>query len=146
MLAIRGSLSLAVQKVEVAGVVLWCDTSTSYLRLLVPVVHCRTVFEAVHGLAHLGIRATKRMVASRFVWPGCSTDVAAWCRDCTCGKVIVQENMEVLQIELPTTKFAHVHMDLVGPLPVSAEGHTHLLTVVDRLTRWPQKLFLCGAI
>ena len=29
VLAIRGSLSLAVQKVEVAGVALWCDTSTS---------------------------------------------------------------------------------------------------------------------
>ena len=56
----RGNISLAVEKVEVAGVPLWCDTSTSQLRPLVPVVYCKTVFEAVHGLAHPGIRATRR--------------------------------------------------------------------------------------
>ena len=39
---------------------------------------------------------------------------------------------------IPEKKFAHVHVDLVGPLPISAECHTHLLTVVDRSTRWPE--------
>ena len=27
-------------------------------------------------------------------------------------------------------------MDLVGPLP-SSNGHTHILTIIDRFTRWP---------
>ena len=126
----RGNISLAVEKVEVAGVPLWCDTSTSQLRPLVPVVHCKTVFEAVHGLAHPGIRATRRMVTRRFVRPGFFADVAEWCRDC---KVTTQEMIAVEKIQLPATNFAHVHVDLVGPLPVSAGGHTHLLTVVDRL-------------
>ena len=141
--AMRGNSSLVVEKVEVAGVSLWCDISTAQLRPLVPVSHRQTVFAAVHNLAHPGIRATKRMVASRFVWPGLATSVAEWCRDCSgCarGKVTVQEKTAVLPIELPTTKFAHVHVDLVGPLPVSAEGHSHLLTVVDRLTRWVEAI------
>ena len=34
-------------------------------------------------------------------------------------------------IPVPLHKFSHVHVDLVGPWPRSAEGHTHLLTVVD---------------
>ena len=77
------------------------------------------------------------MVTSRFVWLGCSADVAEWCRDCYGhGKVTVQEKTAVEKIQLPATKFAHVHVDLVGPLPVSAGGHTYLLTVVDRLTQW----------
>ena len=102
------SPSLTVQKVEVAGVDLWCDVSTTQLWPLVLLVHHKTVIEAVHILAHPGIRATKQMVASRFVWLGCSSDVAEWCRDCTgCapGKVTVQESTDVEQIQLPATKF-----------------------------------------
>ena len=30
-----------------------------------------------------------------------------------------------------------VHVDLVGPLPVSA-GYTHIFTIIDRSTRWPE--------
>jgi cleavage and polyadenylation specificity factor subunit 1 len=37
----------------------------------------------------------------------------------------------------PATRFLHVHIDLVGPLPTSA-GYTHCLTAVDRFTRWPE--------
>ena len=52
----------------------------------------------------------------------------------------MQESTAVHQIPLPTVRFAHVHVDLVGPLPVSAAGHSHLLTVVDRCTRWPEAI------
>jgi transposase InsO family protein len=38
---------------------------------------------------------------------------------------------------LPVTRFLHVHIDLVGPLPTSA-GYTHRLTAVDHFTRWPK--------
>ena len=31
-------------------------------------------------------------------------------------------------------KFLHVNVDLVGLWPGTTEGHTHLLTVVDRTT------------
>ena len=41
-------------------------------------------------------------------------------------------------IPVPAARFSHVHVDIVGPLPVSAAGHTHLLTVVDWSTRWPK--------
>ena len=30
-----------------------------------------------------------------------------------------------------------MHIDLVGPLPPSG-GHTHILTIMDRSTRWPE--------
>jgi len=44
----------------------------------------------------------------------------------------------VQPIDIPLTKFSHVHVDLVGPLPPAVDGATHLLTVVDRTTRWPE--------
>ncbi len=42
----------------------------------------------------------------------------------------------------PVQRFSHLHIDLVGPLPQSREGHTHLLTVLDRSTRWAEALRL----
>jgi hypothetical protein len=29
-----------------------------------------------------------------------------------------------------------VHVDLVGPVPVSSEGYVYLLTIIDRSMRW----------
>ena len=40
---------------------------------------------------------------------------------------------------VPHRRFDHIHIDLVGPLPPS-QGCTHLLTVVDRFTRWPEAI------
>jgi len=45
---------------------------------------------------------------------------------------------------MPARRFSHVHIDLVGPLPASSSGHTHLFTVVDRSTRWPEAIPLAG--
>ncbi len=42
----------------------------------------------------------------------------------------------------PTQRFSHLHIDLVGPLPASKDGYSHLLTVVDRSTRWAEAIQL----
>ncbi len=105
------------------------------------------VFRAVHELAHPGIRATQRLMSSCFVWRSCAADVARWCRDCvqySRGKVTFQEKTAVKPIAVPAAKFWHVHVDLVGPLPVAASGEAYLLTVIDRCTRWPEAVPLRG--
>jgi len=133
--------SIQAKKVLVDGLALWCDIATGVLRPLVPVQQRNKIFHMMHGLSHPGIRATKRLISSRFVWDGCAADVALWCRncqDCARGKVTVQEKTEPAQIPVPAARFSHVHVDLVGPLPPSKEGYTHVLTVVDRSTRWPE--------
>jgi type II secretory ATPase GspE/PulE/Tfp pilus assembly ATPase PilB-like protein len=40
---------------------------------------------------------------------------------------------------LPATRFMHIHLDLVRPLPTSA-GYTYCLTVVDRFKCWPETI------
>ncbi len=101
------------------------------------------MFNAIHSVAHPGIRATRRMVSARFVWKGIGRDVAAMCHDCQhCqrGKVHKQPAAPLHAIAVPACRFSHVHVDLVGPLPTSAEGHAYLFTVIDRSMRWVEAI------
>ncbi len=126
------SSSLTVRTVLVEGASLLCDVKRGITRPLVPLVDRPAVFHAIHNVAHPGIRATKRMVSARFVWKGVGRDVAAMCRDCQqCQREKVHK-----QLPVPARKFSHVHVDLVGPLPASSDGHVYLLTIIDRSTRW----------
>ena len=103
------------------------------------------MFEHVHGLSHAGRRATRWLVATRFVWPGLAAEVVAWCKECwACNraKVTRQPTTTVEKIAILVARFSHVHMDIVGPLPPSCEGYTHLLTMIDRSTRWPEAVLL----
>jgi transposase InsO family protein len=141
------STALRVVKVEVEGHKLWVDTSSGVLRPLVPAELRRRIFAAVHSLAHPGIRASRRLIASRYLWPGLAKDVAAWCRDCTAcqaAKVTRQPAAAAEQILTPTQRFSHVHVDLVGPLPTTSDGYSYLLTAADRSTRWFEAFPLRG--
>ena len=80
-----------------------------------------------------------------FVWPGLAADVVTWCKECAArnpAKVTRQPSTTVEKMEIPTARFSHVHVDIVGPLPPSREGYTHLLTMIDRSTRWPEAVLL----
>jgi transposase InsO family protein len=125
------------------GLSILVDTSSGVFRPLVPSSFRRPIFDAIHGLAHPGIRASKRLISSRFIWPGLASQVAAWCRDCQpCqhAKASPSPASPPMHIANPTQRFSHLHVDLVGPLPASAGGHTHLLTILDRSTRWAEAI------
>ena len=137
-LALQGS-SLRLRALPLGSDHILCDVSRNLVRPIVPVDHRRAVFQHIHNLAHPGIRATRRLLSARFVWRGMASDAAAWCRDCQhClrGKVTSQPAAPLQPIPVPRRRFSHVHIDLVGPLPVSADGYNFILTMIDRSTRW----------
>jgi hypothetical protein len=70
------STALRILRVNVGGVNLLCDMSTASPRPLVPEKWRWKIFKVVHELAHPGVRATKRLITSRFLWRGCTTDIA----------------------------------------------------------------------
>jgi cleavage and polyadenylation specificity factor subunit 1 len=76
------SPSLHVKQQLIGESQLLCDFSTGRARPLGPAAFRQEVFQAMHNLAHPGIRATKRLISARFVWPAMAADVAARCRDC----------------------------------------------------------------
>ena len=82
------------------------------------------------------------MISARFVWKNINSDVKLWCEDCTgCqrGKVQRHTKADIKPIPIPSRRFSHIHVDLVGPLP-SSNGYTHLFTVIERSTRWAEAI------
>jgi hypothetical protein len=69
--------------------------------------------------------------------------MARACLQCQRSKVHKHVHLQPEQVEIPHCRFAHVHVDLVGPLPRSA-GFSYLLTVLDRTTRWPEAIPLAA--
>ena len=52
-------------------------------------------------------------------------------------KIQTQVKTFVNPISVPGQRFSHIHVDLVGPFPQSS-GFSHLFTILDRMTRWPE--------
>ena len=69
-------------------------------------------------------------------------DVLRWskqCQACAASKVARHTIPPVLPIPAPAERFAHVHVDVVGPF-LSDQGKRYLLTMIDRTTRWAEAI------
>ncbi len=122
------------------GVTLLCDTSTGHTRPIVPECWRRKVFDIFHGLSHPSIRSTRKIISSKFVWNGLQKQVGQWakqCLACQSSKVQTHVKAPLNSFRVPGRRFDHIHVDLVGPLPPSG-GFTHLFTIIDRFSRWPE--------
>ncbi|BHF70007.1 hypothetical protein SprV_0301305600 [Sparganum proliferum] len=119
-----------------------CDVSTPSHRPFVPPSLRGKVFSSLHNLSHPGSRATDKLVSDRFVWPGMHKGLKAWTRACLgCQRSKIQRHNKapIGTFSTPDARFSHIHLDIVGPLPLS-NGCSYLLTCVDRFTRWPEAI------
>ena len=117
-----------------------CDTSLGRPRVLVPETRRRSIFNAIHGLAHPSGRTTLAILAKTYAWHGMRRDVLRWarqCEACAASKIARHQSPPVQAIPVPSTRFTHVHVDIVGPFPPD-RGFKYLLTMIDRTTRWPE--------
>lgn len=134
------SLNIELVPLPVSPDPVLCDVSTGTPRPWLPAQFRRPAFDSLHSLSHPGIRATLKLVAQRFVWPGMNKDVRSWARACLAcqrSKVTRHTKSPIGSFSAPDARFEHVHIDLVGPLPYSS-GCTYLLTCIDRFSRWPE--------
>lgn len=117
-----------------------CDTKTN--RPFVPQRLRRHIFEKLHNVAHLGVRGTLKLIATKYVWPSINTDIRRWaksCMQCQQAKVARHTRSPLQSFPLPASRFHTIHLDLVGPLPPSRD-HRYILTIIDRFTRWPEAI------
>ena len=79
-------------------------------------------------------------MTAKYVWPRMAADITKWtqtCISCQRAKITRHVRAPLDNFHDPSKRFQHIHVDVVGPLPPS-QGFTHLLTVIDRFTRWPE--------
>ncbi|KAJ8724718.1 hypothetical protein PYW07_015676 [Mythimna separata] len=139
-----GDTSMQLQQVCIPGssCLLYCDISTSTPRPFVPKELRRSIFTSLHSLSHPGTKASARLVADRYVWPGVRKDCREWVRSCvSCQRAKTTRHVSspLGNFKLPSSRFAFIHIDLVGPLPL-CQGYRYCLTAVDRFTRWPEAI------
>jgi cleavage and polyadenylation specificity factor subunit 1 len=134
------ALRLEKLPIPFTTVSIYSDTSTGRSRPYVAAPLRLQVFRFVHDLSHLGTRETAKLVSERFEWPSVQKDCRTCSRACQCcqrSKVSRHTVTPLGDFALPAARFLQVHVDLVGPLPISA-GNTYCLTAVDCYTRWPE--------
>lgn len=137
---IRSNTDLKFQNMVLPGteVQLLCDTSTKNVRPYLPLEFRKIAFQTLHNLAHPGVKATVKLLTSRFVWPNIKKDVTVWtrtCIPCQRSKIHQHTRSPVQNIQVPDKRFEHIHIDIIGPLPIS-QGYSYCLTMIDRFTRW----------
>lgn len=139
---LKDESSLRLSKVVVPGdrISVYCDISTSTPRPFITHQFRKQIFHNLHSLSHPGPNATAKLVAERYVWPGVRKDCREWARTClACQRAKVSRHVTTPlgTFDLPRARFKHVHIDLIGPLPIS-QGFRYCLTAIDRFTRWPE--------
>ena len=125
------------------GITLFCDISDGKkARPLVPAPWRDLILRMFHGLCHSGQAETLRRVAARYYWPKIREDVSNFVKTCSCQAVKIHKHIKLppQHIEVPAKRFTQLMIDVVGPLPRSSSGMTHILTIIDRTSRFIQAI------
>ncbi|GFV87636.1 pro-Pol polyprotein [Trichonephila clavipes] len=131
------SIKLEKQYFPLEDVSLYCDKSLETPRPFVPKNLRQVVFQNLHFLSHPGISATTNLISKRFFWPGMRKDIknrVRACEKCQRAKVFKHTKVPLSTFALPDARFAHIHIDYIGPYPPS-KGYKYCLTIIDRYTR-----------
>jgi hypothetical protein len=141
---LQSNTALRLEKQHSPGttVFIYCDTSAGKPRPYIPAPLRLQVFPSIHKLSYPGTKVTAKLVAQRFVWPGVQKGCRTWaraCQACQRSKVYSHTVTPLRDFTLRAACFRHIHIDLIGPLPISA-GFTYCLTAVDSFTRWPEAI------
>ena len=111
-------------------------------RLIVPAALQQEVLRSCHcppQSGHLGREKTCHRVKREFFWVGLTDSVNQFvrrcpqCQACKSSGRVGRAEMQLYQAGAPMDR---IHIDVVGPFPVSQSGNKYVLVMVDQFTRW----------
>lgn len=88
---------------------------------------------------HLGIKKTLSKVQSRYFWYQLRNDVKKWCTKCD---ICVSKKNPPKKYKAPLiafnvgAPFERIALDILGPLPLTKQGHKYLLVIGDFFSKW----------
>ena len=88
---------------------------------------------------HQGIPNTLERAKHNFFWPRMEKDITEYvcqCDLCMRFKLHKHQHPPAKQWPIAQGKLYRIHMDLVGPLPRSADGKRYIAVISDQLTRY----------
>lgn len=116
---------------------MYCDTSGDNLRTFIHISFREKIIESFHSLSHPSARVLDRIIRKRYIWPGMHKQISQFFKAyASCQKSKVRRHNILLPAEFfaSETRFEHIHMDIVGPLPIDNEFR-YCLTMIDRFSR-----------
>ena len=117
----------SIQLTEINGI--YVEKIKGRLRPFVPKKMRKIIFDQLHGMAHGGIKATRNLICTRFVWPNVKRDVAKWtkaCINCQKAKVTVHNRADMSSFEENISeKWRTWHIDIVGRLE-DCDGYQYI--------------------
>jgi len=116
------------------------------MRICVPEHEQREILRKCHGSPygghHAGDRTAQKVLQSGFYWPTLFKDARKFIISCDeCQRVgnISRRNEMPMNYSLAIEPFDCWGFDFMGPFPPS-EGYTHILVVVDYVTKWVEAI------
>jgi hypothetical protein len=94
---------------------------------------------------HYGMDHTLQRVRRYFFWPGMRKDIedhVRACSACNRSKHLRRKYRAPLQEFTTGAPMEKVHMDIMGPFPLSTKGNRYLLVIVDQFTKWIEAVAL----
>ena len=110
--------------------------------LVVPTALREEVLGGCHDCptsGHLGQTKTLERVKRSFYWPEMTLDVHLYVRSCaTCSKNKKSKTKPRAHLQnfRAGARMERVHMDILGPFPVSDAGNRYILLMIDQFTKW----------
>ncbi|VDI07464.1 Hypothetical predicted protein [Mytilus galloprovincialis] len=117
-------------------------SSINSLVLVVPKELRVKIMRELHNnriAGHLGRDRTLESIRRRFYWPGMSSDVGSWVKECSIcarakrGPGLGRYPLQQSQVGFPLDR---IGIDIVGPCPITENGNEYIIVVSDYFTKW----------
>ena len=98
-----------------------------------------------HLAGHFGMHKTMKRIGQHFFWPRMKNDIRRYVQTCEVCQKVGKPNQVIpkaplIPIPVVNEPFQEVIIDIVGPLPRTRSGHEYLLTLMDRMSKYPEAI------
>ena len=97
------------------------------------------ICHSIPSAAHQAYERTKMRVKGRYFWHRMSRDIKEFvskCSLCNRNKPANRKNRHPQVINHAGIPMEKIHMDFIGPLPLTKQGNEYILVMVDNFTKW----------